>query len=157
MGWDHMKSMRLIHRHKSFSHELKSEWVSERANEWAQQSPRAKWVMRGKRMIERCKQTSERRSEWPSSSRVKIIVFLPTVHSLCHSEGNYRVFLKKRRFYHGKCGKCEELWSLVILASFDTLSTHENGIFTNQKILAYLWHISQINVVCCWLILETQK
>ena len=74
------------------------------------------------------------------------------------------VFLKKRRFsacfYHGKCGKaatcsldtpilgeeCEDLLSLTILACFDTISSHENGIFTNQKNFANLWHISQIDV-----------
>ena len=50
-------------------------------------------------------------------------------------------------FYHGKCGKaaiyrldtpilgeeCKDLLSLPILASFDTLSSHENGIFTIQR------------------------
>ena len=64
--------------------------------------------------------------------------------------------LKKRRFaacyYHGKCGKaaiysldtpilgeeCEELLTLTILASFDAISSHENGIFTNQKKIANL-------------------
>ena len=32
--------------------------------------------------------------------------------------------------------ECEELLTLTILASFDTISSHENGIFTNQKKIA---------------------
>ena len=39
------------------------EWVSERANEWAQRSARAKRVVRSKRMSERCKRTSKWTSE----------------------------------------------------------------------------------------------
>ena len=52
-------------------------------------------------------------------------------------------------FYNCKCGKaaicslvipilaeeCKELLSITILANFDTLSSHENGIFTNMTIL----------------------
>ena len=40
--WNDMKSTHSTYRHKSLSHELQSKWVSERANEWAQQSARAK-------------------------------------------------------------------------------------------------------------------
>ena len=41
--------------------------VSKRASEWAQRSAWAKQVVRTKRICERCKWTSERRSEWPST------------------------------------------------------------------------------------------
>ena len=49
----------------SLSHEPGSEWASERKNEWVQQSARANWAGRNKRMSERCERTSERTSEWP--------------------------------------------------------------------------------------------
>ena len=54
-----------VDKNISLSHELRSEWVSERANEWAQRSARAKRAVRSKRMSERCERTSERMSEWP--------------------------------------------------------------------------------------------
>ena len=92
----------------------------------------------------------------------------------------YRVFLsdcllKKRWsaacFYLGKCSKAaicsldtpilgeeyEGLLFSTILAIFDTLSSHENGIFTNQKNFANLWHVSQIYLGYCWFTLETQR
>ena len=42
--------------------------VSERANEWAQRRARAKRAVRSKRTCERCEQTSEWPSEWPSTA-----------------------------------------------------------------------------------------
>ena len=44
-----------------------SSGVSERTNEWAQRSVRAKRAMRSKRTSEQCERTSERTSEWPST------------------------------------------------------------------------------------------
>ena len=41
--------------------------VSERANEGAQRSARAKRAVRSKRMSEPCEQTSKGTSEWPST------------------------------------------------------------------------------------------
>ena len=38
VGWNCAKSTHSIHRHEPLAHELRSEWVSERANEWAQRS-----------------------------------------------------------------------------------------------------------------------
>ena len=70
----------ILRRQKPLSHELRSERVSERANEWAQRSTRANRAVRSKWMSERCKRTSERRTEWPSTLRVDFIVILPTVH-----------------------------------------------------------------------------
>ena len=79
VGRNCMKSTHSIHRHKSLSHELGSEWVSERANEWAQRSARTERAVRSKRMSERCERTSEQTSEWPSTLRIDFIVFQPTV------------------------------------------------------------------------------
>ena len=76
VGWNCMIPTHLIHRQKSLSHELQSEWVSERANEWAQWSARAKRAVPGKQMSERCEHMSERRSEWPSTLRDDFIVIL---------------------------------------------------------------------------------
>ena len=42
--------------------------VSKRASELAQQSARAKQVVRSKQTSERCERTSERKSEWPSTA-----------------------------------------------------------------------------------------
>ena len=42
--------------------------VSEWAKQWAQRSTWVKWAVRSKRMSERCERTSERTSEWPSTS-----------------------------------------------------------------------------------------
>ena len=53
--------------------------VSERANEWAQQSARTNRAVWSKRMSEWCEWTSERRSEWPSTLRVDFTSFQPTV------------------------------------------------------------------------------
>jgi len=74
-----MKSTHSFHRQKPLSHELRSEWVSERVNEWAQRSARAKQAVRSKRMSERCERTSERRSEWPNTLRVDLLSFETTV------------------------------------------------------------------------------
>ena len=79
VGWNWMKSTHSIHRHKSLSYELRSEWVSDRANEWAQRSARTKRAVRSKRMSERCKRMSERRCEWPRTLRIDFIVILPNV------------------------------------------------------------------------------
>ena len=57
-----------------------SEWASERTNEWAQQSARAKRAVRRKWMNVQCEWTSERTSEWPSTLCVDFIGFLPNVH-----------------------------------------------------------------------------
>ena len=78
VGWNSMKSKHSIDRQKSLSHELQSEWASEQ-NKWAQRSAQTKRAVRSKRMSERCKWTSERRGEWPSTLRVDFIVILPTV------------------------------------------------------------------------------
>ena len=74
-----MKSTRSIYRQKPLSHERQSEWVSERANEWAQWTARTKWWVRSKQMSEQCKRTSKLRSEWPSAQRVNFICFQPNV------------------------------------------------------------------------------
>ena len=74
-----MQSTRSVYRQKPLSHELRSEWVSQRANEWAQRSARAKRAVRRKRMSERCRRTSKWRSEWPRTLRVNFISFVPTV------------------------------------------------------------------------------
>ena len=55
--------------------------MSERANEWAHWSERAKRAVRSKRMSKRYERTSERRSKWPSTLRVDFIVILPNVRS----------------------------------------------------------------------------
>ena len=73
VGWNCMKSMRSVYRQKPLSHELGSEWVSERASKWTQPS------LQTKRMSERCERMSERRSEWLSTLRIDFIVILPTV------------------------------------------------------------------------------
>ena len=57
--------------------------MSERANEGAQRSARAKRAVWRKRISERCEQTSERRSEWPSTLRVVSIVILPKLRCFC--------------------------------------------------------------------------
>ena len=44
----------------------------------------------------------------------------------------------QKRFCPNFAASSEELLSLTILASFDTISSHENGIFTNQKNFANL-------------------
>ena len=44
---------------------MSSEWVSERTNEWAERSTRAKQAVWSKRMSERCEWMRQRRSEWP--------------------------------------------------------------------------------------------
>ena len=44
-----------------------SEWVSERANKWAQRKAPAKLVVWSKRMGQRCGRTSKWTSEWPST------------------------------------------------------------------------------------------
>ena len=69
-----------------------SEWVSERANEWAQRSARAK------QMSERCERTSKRRSKWPSTQCVGFKYFLPTVRRgpnawRAETEWNWRIRL----------------------------------------------------------------
>ena len=50
----------------TLSHELGSEWVRERANEWAQRNARAKRAVRSKQMSEWCERMSEQISAWPS-------------------------------------------------------------------------------------------
>ena len=55
-------------------------WLQRYPLKWAQQSARAKRAVRSKRKRERCKRTSERRSEWPSTLRVDFVVILPNVH-----------------------------------------------------------------------------
>ena len=77
-----MKSTHSIHRNNSLSHELRSEWVSEQANEWAQWSARAKRAVRSKRMSWRCEQSSEQRSKLSNTRRVDFLVTLPNVHSV---------------------------------------------------------------------------
>ena len=76
VGWNWMKSTHSIHRQKPLSHELGSEWVSERASEWAQR------VVRSDRMSEWCERTSKWTSEWPSTLRVDFISFTPKVRWL---------------------------------------------------------------------------
>ena len=55
------KSGRFETSYHPLSHELVSEWVSQRGNEWAQQ------VGRSKRREEWCKWTRKGTSEWPST------------------------------------------------------------------------------------------
>ena len=49
----------------SLSNELGSEWVSERANKWAQRSTRAKRVVRSKQMISVASERANRRASGP--------------------------------------------------------------------------------------------
>ena len=63
-------------RHGLLSHELRSEWVSERANE---QSAEAQRAVRSKQMGEQCERTSKQRCKWPSTQCVDSICFLPNV------------------------------------------------------------------------------
>ena len=50
VGWNCIKLTHSFHRHKSLSHELGSEWVSERANDCAERITRAKRAVRSKWM-----------------------------------------------------------------------------------------------------------
>ena len=68
--------------------------VSERANEWAQRSARAKQAGQSKRMSERCKWMSERTSEWPNT-QVPILGFFK---AQC---GGWVVVGDLSRFWHG--------------------------------------------------------
>ena len=56
VGWNSLKLTHSIHRHESLSHELLSEWASERA----------KRAVRRKQASERCKRMSKRVSECAS-------------------------------------------------------------------------------------------
>ena len=76
---------------KPLSHELQSEWVSERANEWALRSARAKQAVRSKRM-------GEKRSEWPCILCVDFVVILPNVHIRARKE-------RKGKKLNGRAGQ----------------------------------------------------
>ena len=60
----HSDSGHLENWTKIFHHPT-STGASERTNEWAQRSARAKRAVHSKRMSERCERTRERMSEWP--------------------------------------------------------------------------------------------
>ena len=84
--------------------------MSERVNEWAQRSARAKRAVQSKRMSEQWERTSEWRSEWPRTLSVDflaILVILPTVRWICGS-----------RVVASLCFTVLSLWLIFAFTSF---------------------------------------
>ena len=111
--------------HSFQRHEL----LSERASDWAQWSPQAKWAVRSKQLSERCERTSEQRSEWPSTIRVDFISFPPTVE--CDVDQNlhiwkviFRISKRTRPILAIRCTSlaCERRLSGQIYGRMDTPS-----------------------------------
>ena len=89
VGWNGMKSMQSFYRQKPLSHEVHSERVNERANEWEQRRARAKRVVRRERMRERCEWTEERMAQYCTR---RFHSHLPTVHR-CKRSQNFGWYL----------------------------------------------------------------
>ena len=93
------KTLWKLDKNVPLSLELRSEWVSERANEWALRSARVKRAVRSKRMSKQCKRTNEQMSEW-SSTTVPIVRSSESLFGLVFRENNrasegFRAYLQQ--------------------------------------------------------------